>query len=164
MEGNESAKTIVGAFEKEQAELRKQFMKKLVVNQKPEEEVKTTEKKSEDKSTSTAHFEDWSNWKPPTVSSANDPFESHIGPSQTNQRMEIQAQNQDPKKKSDIPLTYIKEEKDEKRFIIPTTFKNSDILKPDQPEDDIENIAHQNEDSIIPKKEKKFSKPQNKHV
>ncbi|MBW0587369.1 hypothetical protein O181_127084 [Austropuccinia psidii MF-1] len=78
MEGNESAKDIVRAFAKEQADLNKKFMEKPTVNPKPKEEVKPTEKKSEDKSTSTAYVEDWSNWKPPTNSSANDPFESTL--------------------------------------------------------------------------------------
>ncbi|MBW0587965.1 hypothetical protein O181_127680 [Austropuccinia psidii MF-1] len=107
MEGNESAKDIVRSFAKEQAELNKKFMEKPVVKQKKEEEVKPTEKKSEHKSTSISHVEDWSNWKPPTISSANDPFESHIGLRQTKQRMERQAQNQEPKKKAAIPGTYI---------------------------------------------------------
>ncbi|MBW0481664.1 hypothetical protein O181_021379 [Austropuccinia psidii MF-1] len=74
MEGNESAKSIVRAFEKEQAELNKKNMEKTTVKPKPEEEVEPTEKKSEDKLTSIAHIEDWSNWKAPTISSANDPF------------------------------------------------------------------------------------------
>ncbi|MBW0488837.1 hypothetical protein O181_028552 [Austropuccinia psidii MF-1] len=87
MEGNESVKNIVRAFSKEQSELKKKFMAKQVVKPKPEEEVKPTEKKSEDKSTSISHVEDWSNWKPPTISSANDAFESHIGLRQTKQRM-----------------------------------------------------------------------------
>ncbi|MBW0593166.1 hypothetical protein O181_132881 [Austropuccinia psidii MF-1] len=72
LEGNESAKNIVRACEKEQAELNKKFMEKPVVKLKPEEEVKPTEKKSEDKITSIAHVEYWSNWKPPAISSAND--------------------------------------------------------------------------------------------
>ncbi|MBW0463688.1 hypothetical protein O181_003403 [Austropuccinia psidii MF-1] len=75
MEGNESTKNIFRSFEKEQEELNKKFMEKPTVKPEPEEEVKPTEKKSEDKSTSIAHVEDWSNWKPPTISSANDPFE-----------------------------------------------------------------------------------------
>ncbi|MBW0551642.1 hypothetical protein O181_091357 [Austropuccinia psidii MF-1] len=57
MEGNESAKNIVRAFAKEQAELKK-FMAKPNVKPKPEEEVKPTEKKSEYTSTSTSHVED----------------------------------------------------------------------------------------------------------
>ncbi|MBW0540517.1 hypothetical protein O181_080232 [Austropuccinia psidii MF-1] len=98
MEGNESAKNIVRDFAKEKAELNKKFLQKPTFKSKPEEEVKPTEKKSEEKSTSIAHVEDWSNWKPPTISSVNDPFESHIGLRQTKQRMERQAQNQEPKK------------------------------------------------------------------
>ncbi|MBW0534466.1 hypothetical protein O181_074181 [Austropuccinia psidii MF-1] len=94
MEGNESAKNIVRAFAKEQAELNKKFMEKPTVKPKPEEEIKPTEKKPEDKSTSISHVEEWSNWKPPTISSANDPFESHIGLRQTKQRMERQSQSQ----------------------------------------------------------------------
>ncbi|MBW0467867.1 hypothetical protein O181_007582 [Austropuccinia psidii MF-1] len=47
MEGNESVKNIVRAFEKEQAELNKKLMDKPVVKQKQEEEIKPTEKKSE---------------------------------------------------------------------------------------------------------------------
>ncbi|MBW0495167.1 hypothetical protein O181_034882 [Austropuccinia psidii MF-1] len=75
MEGNESVKDIVRAFAKEQEELNNNFIEKPVVKQKQEEEVNPTEKKSEDKSTSLAHVEDWSNWKPPTISSGNHPFE-----------------------------------------------------------------------------------------
>ncbi|MBW0537449.1 hypothetical protein O181_077164 [Austropuccinia psidii MF-1] len=105
MEGNESAKDIVRAFEKEQSELNKKFMDKTTVKPKPEEEVKPTEKNSKDKTTSISHVEDWSNWKPPTISSANDPFESHIGLRQTKQRMERQSQNQEPKKRAEIPGT-----------------------------------------------------------
>ncbi|MBW0522795.1 hypothetical protein O181_062510 [Austropuccinia psidii MF-1] len=131
---------------------------------KPEEEVKLTEKKSEDKSTSIVHVEDWSNWKPPTISPANDPFESHIEFRQTKQRLEIQAQNQEPKKKAAIPGTYIEEEKGEERVIIPTKFQNSNLPKPDQPEEEIENIANKNEEQKISKKEKKFRKPQKKQV
>ncbi|MBW0489406.1 hypothetical protein O181_029121 [Austropuccinia psidii MF-1] len=93
-------------------------MEKPVVKQKKEEEVKPTEKKSEDKSTSIAHVEDWSNWKPPTIPSANDPFESHIGLRHTKKRLERQA----PKKKASIPGTYIEEEKEEEMVIIPTEF------------------------------------------
>ncbi|MBW0572117.1 hypothetical protein O181_111832 [Austropuccinia psidii MF-1] len=136
MEGNESAKDIVRAFAKEQAELNRKFMEKLTVKPKPEEEVKPTENISEDKSTTIAHVEDWSNWKPPNISSANDPFESHIALRQTKQRMERQSQNQEPKKKTAIPVTYIEEEKEEERT----------------------------EDEEIPKEEKKFRKPQKKQV
>ncbi|MBW0516712.1 hypothetical protein O181_056427 [Austropuccinia psidii MF-1] len=94
--------------------------------------------KLEKKLTSIAHVEDWSNWKPTIISSANDPFESHIGLRQTKQGMEKQNKNQEPKKKEPIPGTYIKEEeKDEKRVIIPTKFQNLNIPKPDQPEREI---------------------------
>ncbi|MBW0531526.1 hypothetical protein O181_071241 [Austropuccinia psidii MF-1] len=120
---------------------------------KPEGEVKPTEKKSEDKSTSTAHVEDWSNWKPPTISSANDPFESHIGIRQTKQRMEGQAQNHEPEKKAAITGTYIEEEKEEEkeeeRVITPTKFQISNIPKPEQPEEEIVNISNKNEDEEI---------------
>ncbi|MBW0481136.1 hypothetical protein O181_020851 [Austropuccinia psidii MF-1] len=88
------------AFAKEQAELNKKLIAKPSVKPKSEEEVKPTENKSEDKSTSISHVEDWSNWKPTTLSSANDPFESHIGLRQTKQMMEIQAQNQELKIKN----------------------------------------------------------------
>ncbi|MBW0469992.1 hypothetical protein O181_009707 [Austropuccinia psidii MF-1] len=107
MEGNKSAKDIARAFAKEQAKLKKKFMEKSVVKQKPEEEVKATENKSEEKITSLSHVEDWSNWKPPTISSANDSFESHIGLSQTKQRMERQSQNQEAKRKEAVPGTYV---------------------------------------------------------
>ncbi|MBW0515807.1 hypothetical protein O181_055522 [Austropuccinia psidii MF-1] len=129
MEGNESAGNIVRDFAKEQAELNKKFMEKHVVNKKPEEEVKPTEKKSEYKSTSIAHVEDWSNWKPPTISSANDPFRSHIGLRQTKQRLERQAQNGEQNKKAAIPGAYIEEEKDEERVIIPIKFQNQNNLR-----------------------------------
>ncbi|MBW0544653.1 hypothetical protein O181_084368 [Austropuccinia psidii MF-1] len=164
MERNESAKNIVRAFAKEQSELNKEFMEKPLIKQKQEEEVKPTEKKSEDKSISIAHVEDCSNWKSPTISSANDPFESQIGLRQTKQRLERQAPNQEPKKKAAIPGTYIEEEKEEERVIIPTKFQNSNIPKPDQPEEEIENIANKNEDEEIPKEEKKFRKPSKKQV
>ncbi|MBW0485641.1 hypothetical protein O181_025356 [Austropuccinia psidii MF-1] len=95
MEGNEISKDIFRAFSKEQAELNQKFMKKPSFKPKQEEEVKSTEKKSEDRSTSIYHVEDWSNWKPPTISSANDPFESQIVLRQTNQRIERQAQIQE---------------------------------------------------------------------
>ncbi|MBW0513686.1 hypothetical protein O181_053401 [Austropuccinia psidii MF-1] len=131
MEGNESPKNIVRAFAKEQAELNNKFMEKHTVKPKPEEEAKSIEKKSEDKSTSIAHVEDWSNWKPPINSSANEPFESHIGITHTKQRMERQFQNQGPKKKAEIPGTYIEEEKEEERVIIPTKVQNSNIPTPD---------------------------------
>ncbi|MBW0504431.1 hypothetical protein O181_044146 [Austropuccinia psidii MF-1] len=150
MEGNESAKNIVRAFSKEQAELNKKFMKKLTVKSTSEDEVKPTEKKSEDKQTSIAHVEDWSNWKPPTISSANEPFELYIGLRQTKQRMESQAQNQEPKKKADIPGAYSEEEeKEEERVIIPTIFQNSNLPQPDQPEEEIENIPNKNKDEDI---------------
>ncbi|MBW0562413.1 hypothetical protein O181_102128 [Austropuccinia psidii MF-1] len=83
MEGNESVKDIVRYFAKGQAELNQKFMEKPVVKQKPQEEGKPTEKRSENKPTSIAHVEDWSNWKPPTISSANYQFESHIRLRQT---------------------------------------------------------------------------------
>ncbi|MBW0549023.1 hypothetical protein O181_088738 [Austropuccinia psidii MF-1] len=102
MEGNESAKDLVRAFAKEQAELNKKLMEKPVVKQKQEEEVKPTQMKSEDKSTSIAHVEDWSNWKTPTISLANDPFESHVGLRQRKQRMERQAQSQELKRKAEM--------------------------------------------------------------
>ncbi|MBW0488540.1 hypothetical protein O181_028255 [Austropuccinia psidii MF-1] len=92
-EGNESAKHIIRAFAKDQAELNKKFMEKPNFKPKPEEEVRPNENKSEDKSTSITHIEDWSNWKPTTISSTNYPFESHIGLRKTKKRMEIQAQN-----------------------------------------------------------------------
>ncbi|MBW0576071.1 hypothetical protein O181_115786 [Austropuccinia psidii MF-1] len=166
MEGNESAKNIVRAFAKEEAEIKKKFMEQPVVKEKPEEEVKPTEKKSADKSTSIAHVDDWSNWKPPTISSANDPFESQIGLRQTKQRMERQSQShdQEPKKKAAIPGTYIEEEKEEGRVIIPTKFQNPNSPKPDRPEEEIENISNKNEDEKIPQEEKKFIKPQKKQV
>ncbi|MBW0524044.1 hypothetical protein O181_063759 [Austropuccinia psidii MF-1] len=110
MEGNESAKDIVRAFAKGQAEINKKFMEKLVVQQKPEEEIKPTEKKSEDQSTSIAHVEDRSNWKPPTISSGNDPFESQIDFRQTKQRIERKSQNTETKKKAAIPGAYGKKE------------------------------------------------------
>ncbi|MBW0516290.1 hypothetical protein O181_056005 [Austropuccinia psidii MF-1] len=72
--------------------------------------------------------------------------------------MERQAQNQEKKKKAAIPGTYVEEEKQEERVIIPTKFQNSNIPKPDQPEDEIENIANKNEDEEISKEEKKFRK------
>ncbi|MBW0541039.1 hypothetical protein O181_080754 [Austropuccinia psidii MF-1] len=75
------------------------------------------------------HVEDWSNWKPPTISSANDHFESHIGLTETKQRLERQSQNQEAKKKAEIPRTYIEEEKEEERVIIHTKFQNSNIPK-----------------------------------
>ncbi|MBW0534598.1 hypothetical protein O181_074313 [Austropuccinia psidii MF-1] len=78
--------------------------------------------------------------------------------------MERQAQNQEPKKKAAIPGTYIEEEKEEERVIIPTKFQNSNIPKPDQPEEEIENIVNKNEDEEIPKEEKKFRKPPKKQV
>ncbi|MBW0483186.1 hypothetical protein O181_022901 [Austropuccinia psidii MF-1] len=159
MEGNESAKNIVRAFEKQQAELSRKFMEKLTFKEKPEEEVKPNVKKSDDKSTSIAHVGDWSNWKPPTISSANYPFESHNGLRQTKQRMERQAQNQEPKKKVAIPGTYIEEEKEEERVIIPTKFQKSNIPKPDQPEEEIENIFNKNEDEEIFKEENNLRKP-----
>ncbi|MBW0549260.1 hypothetical protein O181_088975 [Austropuccinia psidii MF-1] len=135
MEGNESVKDIVKTFAKEQAELNKKFLENSSVKPKPEEDVKPTEKKSEDKSTSIAHVEYWSNWKPPTISSSNDPFKSHIRLRQNKKRMERQSQNPEPKKKEEIPGTYIEEEKEEERVIIPTKFQNSNISKPDQPEE-----------------------------
>ncbi|MBW0585303.1 hypothetical protein O181_125018 [Austropuccinia psidii MF-1] len=151
MEVNESVKDIIRAFEKEQAELNKKFMEKPTVKPKPEEEIKPTEKKTEDKSTSIAHVEYWSNWEPPTISPANDPFESHIVLRQKKQRLERQSQNQEPKKKADIPGTYIEEAKEEEIFIIPTKIQNSNIPRPDQPEKEIENIANNNDDEEIPK-------------
>ncbi|MBW0558229.1 hypothetical protein O181_097944 [Austropuccinia psidii MF-1] len=78
--------------------------------------------------------------------------------------LERQSQNQEPKKKSETPGTYIEEEKEEERVIIPTKFQNSNILKPDQPEEEIENIANKNEDEEIPKQEKKVSMPQKKQA
>ncbi|MBW0477242.1 hypothetical protein O181_016957 [Austropuccinia psidii MF-1] len=81
--------------------------------------------------------------------------------------MKRKSQNKGPKKKEAIPGTYIEEEKDEKdeeRVIIPTKFQSSNIPKPDQPEEEIENIANKNEDEEIPKEEKKFRKPQKKQV
>ncbi|MBW0474221.1 hypothetical protein O181_013936 [Austropuccinia psidii MF-1] len=144
MEGNESAKDIVRSFAKEQPELKNKFMEKPVVKQKPEEEVKPTEKNSENKSTLIGHVEGWSNWKPPTISSANYPFRSHIGPRRTKKGKETKAQNQDPKKKADIQGTYIKEEKQEKRIIMAKKFQNSYIPKPDQPEEETGNISNKN--------------------
>ncbi|MBW0555247.1 hypothetical protein O181_094962 [Austropuccinia psidii MF-1] len=116
MEGNESDKNVVRDFAKEQEELNKKFMEKPTVKSKPEEEVKPTEKKSEDKSTSIEHVEDWSKWKPPTISSANDPFESHIGLRQIKQRMEIQAQNQEPKKTKLFQEPILKKKKKRKEL------------------------------------------------
>ncbi|MBW0490536.1 hypothetical protein O181_030251 [Austropuccinia psidii MF-1] len=150
IEGNESAKNTVRAFAKEQAELKKKFMEKPTVKPKPEEEFRPTETKLEDKLTSIANAGYFSNWKPPTIFSSNDHFESHIELRQTKQRMERQAQNQEPKKKAAIPGTYIEEE----RVIIPTKFQNSNITKPDQPEEEIENIANKNEDEEIPKEKR----------
>ncbi|MBW0481170.1 hypothetical protein O181_020885 [Austropuccinia psidii MF-1] len=80
-------------------------MDKPSVKPKPEDNIKFTEKRSEEKLTSIAYVEDWWNWKPPTISSANDPFESHIGMRQTKQRMERQAQHPFPTKKVIIPGT-----------------------------------------------------------
>ncbi|MBW0568848.1 hypothetical protein O181_108563 [Austropuccinia psidii MF-1] len=120
MEGIESAKYIVRAFSKGQAELDRKFMDKTTVKPKPEEETK--------------------------------------------QRLERQSQDQEPKKKAEIPGTYIEEEKEEERATIPTKFQNSNIPKPDQPEEEIENISNNNEDEEIPKEEKKCRKPPKKQV
>ncbi|MBW0485691.1 hypothetical protein O181_025406 [Austropuccinia psidii MF-1] len=78
--------------------------------------------------------------------------------------MERQAQHQEPKKKEAIPGTSIEEEKYEKSVIIPTKFQNSDIPKPDQPEEEIENLSNKNKDEEIPREEKKLRKPQKKKV
>ncbi|MBW0497007.1 hypothetical protein O181_036722 [Austropuccinia psidii MF-1] len=78
--------------------------------------------------------------------------------------MEIQAQIQEPKKKEAIPVNYIEEEKEEERVIIPTKFQNSNIPKPDQPEEEIGNIANRNEDEDNTKEEKKVMKHQKKQV
>ncbi|MBW0465115.1 hypothetical protein O181_004830 [Austropuccinia psidii MF-1] len=78
--------------------------------------------------------------------------------------MEIQAQNQDQKKEAAIPGAYIEEEKEEEIVTIPTKFQNSNIPKPDQPEEEIENIANKNEDEETTKEEKKFREPQKKQV
>ncbi|MBW0557890.1 hypothetical protein O181_097605 [Austropuccinia psidii MF-1] len=78
--------------------------------------------------------------------------------------MERQSQSQEPKKKVAIPGTYIEEEKEEERVIIPTKFQNSNIPKSDQPEEEIENIANKNKDEEIPKEEKKFREPQKKQL
>ncbi|MBW0518644.1 hypothetical protein O181_058359 [Austropuccinia psidii MF-1] len=77
--------------------------------------------------------------------------------------MERQAQNQEPRKKSFIPGTYI-EEKEEEGVINPNKFQNSNIPKPDKPEEEIDNIVNNNEDEEIPKEEKKCRKPQKKQV
>ncbi|MBW0463653.1 hypothetical protein O181_003368 [Austropuccinia psidii MF-1] len=163
MAGNESAKNIFRAFAKEKEEINKKFVEKSTVKPKMEEEVKPTENKSEDEFTPIGHVEDWSNQKPPTISSANDPFESQIGLRQTKQRMKRKVQNQETKKKEAIPRTYIEYKKEEERVIIPTKFQNSNIHKPDQPEEEIENICNKNEDEEMPK-EKKFRKTQNKQA
>ncbi|MBW0474032.1 hypothetical protein O181_013747 [Austropuccinia psidii MF-1] len=73
MEANEISKDIVRAFEKENTELKKKFMDEPTVKQKQEEVVELTEKKSEEKLTYISNVEDWLNWKPPTISSVNDP-------------------------------------------------------------------------------------------
>ncbi|MBW0460874.1 hypothetical protein O181_000589 [Austropuccinia psidii MF-1] len=91
MEGNESVKHIVRAFEKEQEELNKKFMEKSVFKQKTRRRGSAHEKKSEDNSTSIAYVEEWSNWIQPTISSPNDPFESHIRLRKKKPQMEIQA-------------------------------------------------------------------------
>ncbi|MBW0466717.1 hypothetical protein O181_006432 [Austropuccinia psidii MF-1] len=74
--------------------------------------------------------------------------------------MEREVRNQETKKKSAIPGTYIEEE----RVIIPTKFQNSNITEPDQPEEEIEKISNKNEDEENPKEEKKLRKPQKKQV
>ncbi|MBW0478682.1 hypothetical protein O181_018397 [Austropuccinia psidii MF-1] len=91
------------AFAREQEELNRKFMDKPTLTLKPEEEVKSAESEPEDKSTSISHVEDWLKWKPPTISSVNDPFESHIELRKTKQRMGRKAQNQEQKKKAAIP-------------------------------------------------------------
>ncbi|MBW0518880.1 hypothetical protein O181_058595 [Austropuccinia psidii MF-1] len=58
---------------------------------------------------------------------------------------------------------YLRRKKEE-RVIIPTKFQNSNIPKPDQPEEEIENISNKNEDEEIFKEEKKFIEPQKKKV
>ncbi|MBW0484681.1 hypothetical protein O181_024396 [Austropuccinia psidii MF-1] len=67
--------------------------------------------------------------------------------------MQRQAQNQtqEPKRKAEISGTYVEEEKDEERAIIPTKFQNLNIPKPEQPEEEIENVAHKNGGEDIPK-------------
>ncbi|MBW0469380.1 hypothetical protein O181_009095 [Austropuccinia psidii MF-1] len=110
MEGAESAKNIVRDFAKEQAELNKKFMEKPVVKQK-QEEFKPTEKNSEDKSTSIAHVEDWSNWKPPTISSANDPFESHNGLRKTKKRWKDKHKIKSKRRKNLFPELILKQKR-----------------------------------------------------
>ncbi|MBW0472007.1 hypothetical protein O181_011722 [Austropuccinia psidii MF-1] len=78
--------------------------------------------------------------------------------------MERKAQNQtqEAKKKAAIPGTYVEEEKDEERAIIPTKLQNLNIPKPEQPEEEIENVAHKNGAEDIPKKRKSESLKRNK--
>ncbi|MBW0481663.1 hypothetical protein O181_021378 [Austropuccinia psidii MF-1] len=78
--------------------------------------------------------------------------------------MEKQTQNEEPKMKAAIPGTYIEAEKEGERVIIPTKFQNSNIPKPDQPEEEIESIFNKNENEDIPKEEKKVRKPPKKQV
>ncbi|MBW0522908.1 hypothetical protein O181_062623 [Austropuccinia psidii MF-1] len=131
MEGNVSAKDIVRDLEKEQEELNKKFMEKKTVQSKPEEEMQDIPKKPKEKLTSIAHVEKWSYWKPHTISSENDPYESNIGLRKTKRLLERQNQSQseEVKKKFPMPGTYIEEKKEREKIMIQNKFKNSNTPK-----------------------------------
>ncbi|MBW0559312.1 hypothetical protein O181_099027 [Austropuccinia psidii MF-1] len=92
--------------------------------------------KKDDNANYIAKFENWGNWKPPTISSANEPYLNLYGLRSTKQRASrTEITNQDAlishpkgetpiKKRPNIPGAYIEDEQNsEEKTISPTKYK-----------------------------------------
>ncbi|MBW0588315.1 hypothetical protein O181_128030 [Austropuccinia psidii MF-1] len=92
--------------------------------------------RKDDSATAIAKVENWGIWKPPTISTANEPLLNNYGLRNTKQRTSrTENTNQDAlrshpkvetpiKKRPNIPGAYIEDEKkEEEKTIIPTKYK-----------------------------------------
>ncbi|MBW0561017.1 hypothetical protein O181_100732 [Austropuccinia psidii MF-1] len=136
-DGKISLKKLVEEFSKEQEELKKKRKKEESKEELPQPNpMNMKQLKNGDSPTAIAKVKNWGIWKPPTISSANDPLLNNYGLRNTKQRASrIVGNNQDTlrshpkgetpiKKRPNIPGSYIEdEEKEEEKTIISTKYK-----------------------------------------
>ncbi|MBW0533328.1 hypothetical protein O181_073043 [Austropuccinia psidii MF-1] len=98
--------------------------------------------KKYDSATAIAKVENWGSWKPPTISSANEPLLNNYGFRNTKERSSrVENTNQDSLRlnskvktpinnRPNIPGAYIEDEKkEEEKTIIPTKCKKPQLVK-----------------------------------
>ncbi|MBW0508977.1 hypothetical protein O181_048692 [Austropuccinia psidii MF-1] len=136
--------------------------------------------KKDDSATAIAKVENWVIWKPPTISSANEPLLNNYGLRNTKER-NSRAKNTNQKslrshskvktpinKRPNIPGAYIEDyKKEEEKKIIPTKYKkpqqvkNETEIPPQEPKSD---HTENTQESIKKFNEKKITKEENSDI